>query len=647
MIPRIKKGNSFFIGHDAGTNEKLYLSLRWLNEKNLHVIGPPGEGKTRELLWLFECLCRVPRATVVLMNPKGGLARMARDYVLGHGLTKRLVWFDPGDSDTAISYNPLWPNGLAVAAHAKAVRESIRSAWGQANLDQTPQLARLLYLSLGVCRALELTIADAVQLLRSGAAGAPLRRKLLPHLAANRTHHFFHEALTWFDSLSERRQDELGASTLARLEAFISDPAIASMLTAPRSLDMASIISDHKILLVNLEIKRPLALDDVRLLGRMIVNDIVSHVFARPAEERGPVYFFLDEAHQFLTEDLAQALDMGRELGLHVIVSHQNLDQLRQEDQNGRIYGSVMKCARVKMIFGDCAADDLDTLLRDAMIDGFDPLKIKDELTSLELSPVESSRLVVSFGITKGSASGTTQTTARGRSRSTFESQGTTVGTGSAISSGHATGTFTGVSAGEIMLANGDMTFGTHETSGTTSGESLSESFMNTENYSNASGVQDGVSQSESTGTNSLVTTGMTMNVTKTPFYEYERRRNVSSRTFETEQEYLTKCLQRAKAQPVGHFLLKLPKRPARFVRAPFVPDPRITERRKVANLARVYEQPCYRDRATDNEPIPTAPYQIENPEVDFVDVRIPSSRFKQQPLEFSEAPPPSFLEEK
>ena len=134
------------------------------------LLGPPGEGKTRELLWLFECLCRIPRATVVLMNPKGGLARMARDYVLSHGLTKRLVWFDPGDPDTAISYNPLWPNGLAVAAHAKAVRESIRSAWGQANLDQTPQLARLLYLSLGVCRALELTIADAVQLLRSGAA---------------------------------------------------------------------------------------------------------------------------------------------------------------------------------------------------------------------------------------------------------------------------------------------------------------------------------------------------------------------------------------------------------------------------------------------------------------------------------------------
>ena len=41
-----------------------------------------------------------------------------------------------------------------------------------------------------------------------------------------------------------------------------------------------------------------------------------------------------------------------------------------------------MKSARVKIIFGDCAADDLDILLRDAMIDGYDSMKIKDELTN-------------------------------------------------------------------------------------------------------------------------------------------------------------------------------------------------------------------------------------------------------------------------
>ncbi len=323
------------------------------------------------------------------------------------------------------------------------------------------------------------------------------------------------------------------------------------------------------------------------------------------------MYLILDECHQFLTDDLAQILDMGRELGCHVIAAHQNLDQLRQEDQNGRIYGSVMKSARVKVIFGDCAADDLDILLRDAMIDRFDPMKIKDELTTLELDPVETSRLVFSVSASAGHSTGETEAHSRGASHSTFESQGTTVGIGSAISSGHSSGEFAGVSAGEMILANGDITLGTHETSGTTSGDFSSESSINTESWSNASGVQDTVSESEATGTTRGTSSGTATGVARVPFYEYRKSRRVSSRTYETEQEFLTKCLQKAKAQPVGHFILKLPKRPALFLRAPFVRDPWITERRRAANLERVYAQPCYERRDQPGQPPVRSSYQL------------------------------------
>src|SRR5207302_2560733 len=108
-------------------------------------------GKTRLLLHLFECVCQVPKSTIVLMIAKGALARYARGWCLADGGTERLVWFDPADG--RVGYNPLRPNGTSLATHAKAVRESIRSAWGQANFDATPQLSRLLFLSIGVCRA--------------------------------------------------------------------------------------------------------------------------------------------------------------------------------------------------------------------------------------------------------------------------------------------------------------------------------------------------------------------------------------------------------------------------------------------------------------------------------------------------------------
>src|SRR6267378_3486645 len=103
MTPQVKR-NSIFIGTDTATQKKLYLLLKWFNERNWHVLGPPGEGKTRLLLHLFQCLCLIPRSTVVVLNCKGALGRMCRDWALGNGLTKRLVWFDP---NAPIGYNPL------------------------------------------------------------------------------------------------------------------------------------------------------------------------------------------------------------------------------------------------------------------------------------------------------------------------------------------------------------------------------------------------------------------------------------------------------------------------------------------------------------------------------------------------------------
>jgi len=619
--PKVKR-KSILIGTDPATNQPTYLDLKWLQQKNLHVLGPPGEGKSRFLLNLFEALCWVPGASIILINPKGSLGRMARDYVLSHGLTKRLVWLDPGDEDATLGYNPLLPNSMAVAAHAKAVREAIRAAWGQANLDATPQLARLLFLSLGVCRALHLTLSDAVQLLRSGAAGAPLRRKLIPALGIHQDHRFFHQALAWFDSLSERRQEELSASTLARLEAFVSDPVIAAMLTASRTLHIQDVIKGHKILIVNTEIRRPLSLDDVRLFDRLIINDIVSQQFA---DATADTYLIGDECHQFLTSDLCQALDMGRELRLHTILAHQNLDQLRQEDESGRVYGAVMKCARVKVLFGDLAADDLDVLLRDAMIDQFDPMRVKDELTNLELDPHEATREVetngVSVGGSFGLSRGSSSAVARGRSRGFSRQVGASHSHSDAFSMVHSSATSSGMSMGETLLPNGDMMSMEHTIDGSSEADASGTTTTDTYGEFQSEGSQYGSSKTKIDGTQVGANLGINANVNRTtsrvPFYEYVKRRIVSSRTFETEQEFLTKCLQKVKALPRGHFLLKLPKRPAMFLCAPFVRDPQITERRRTANLERVYDQPCY-ERRSKPLGITAAPaYQLPAPAVE------------------------------
>ena len=620
--------SNLYLGTDIENGRSVSLLQEWF-ETHLHLIGPPGRGKTRLLLWIFKHLLRDPKATIVLVNPKGALARMARDLTISEGQVKRLVWFDPADRDV-MGYNPLWPTTRPVATQAKAVREAIRSAWGQASFDETPQLARLLLLSLAVSIALRGTLLDAVRLLRSGSSGDRVRSTLLAGLASNEARGerellmFLREALKWFDALDDRRQEELGASTLARLEAFVCDPVVCRILTQKNSLDMSRLIAEHRVLLVNLEMNRPLGIDDVRLLGRFIVNDVLNSVFARGGIANGPVYLLLDEAHHFATHDLCAILDQGRELGLHCILAHQNLGQLRREDRSDYVYDSVRGSALTKFYFGGLAKEDLDILVPDACIEQYDRFKIKDELTSVSFAPVESRRTVVTesrnVGITAGRAQGKSCSRSRvdalGFSRTKGRSTTDGESSGNVSSSGFVIGSQSSHGGGETLLPNGDIVDTSSELDGTSESyvDNQSDSYgeMHTRGTQRSKSVQRSRANGRAHGSQEVrsvnFSEGKSRSMAETPFYEYREMERVSSRTYETEQEFATDALQKVKRQPKGHAFLKVPGKSGRFLRLPWVSTPWISEKTRNAALERVYKLPFY-SRPND----PTEPRLLED----------------------------------
>jgi hypothetical protein len=613
MALRFKR--PLLLGRDIDSGGSVSLGQDWF-ETHLHLIGPPGRGKTRLLFWIYQHLCRDPNATIVLVNPKGALARMARDWTISQGQSKRLLWFDPIDRRAILGYNPLAPTSSSVATQSERVREAIRSAWGQGSFDQTPQLARLLHLSLAVSIALQLTLVDAVRLLRSGPAGARVRKVLLAGLAGDGARGerellaFLTEALTWFDSLGERRQEELSASTLARLEPFVAHPIIRRIISQRRCINFADLVANHKILIVNLEIGRPFLKDNVKLLGRFIVNDVLNTVFGRPNSPNEPVYLMLDEAQHFATQDLCSILDMGRELGLHCVLAHQNLGQLRREDNTNYVYESVRGCALTKFYFGGLQKEDLDILVPDACIEKYDPYKVKDELTALSLDPIESRREVVTegtnHGISTGAARGKSQSRSRVDARGISQSKGesTTDGesSGSTSSSGFVTGSQSGYGGSETMLPNGEIIETLSEMDGTSESyvDSQSDSFSetHTRGIHRSKSTQHSRARGRAEGTQDVrslnVTEGVSRSAASTPFYEYDKEYRVSSRTFEGEPEFITKMLQKMMSQPRGHVFLKVPGKPGRFLKLPWVSTPWISEKTRSAGLERVYSLPFY-----------------------------------------------------
>ena len=148
----------------------------------------------------------------------------------------------------------------------------------------------------------------------------------------------------------------------------------------------------------------------------------------------------IDECQNFATADLCRALDQGRELGLHCVLAHQYLEQLKQEEQSGLLFHSVLNCARTKVIFGGLSTQELELLTPEVMIDQYDPYRVKDELHSLECEPMESTREIVTQGETASQNLTQSKGTSQGRSSSRMQSaqysQGRAVGMSRNIGTG-------------------------------------------------------------------------------------------------------------------------------------------------------------------------------------------------------------------
>ena len=626
------------IGRDIQSGEPINLSLARLSE-HVDVVGPTGCGKTRSImLKAFQELAPMTDVSVIAVTCKGDYATMCSDWAIAHGLTDKLVMFKPG-AGPLVGFNPLKRNGWPPERHAKMARTAVLAARGEHSLDETPQLARLLFLCLAVALEQGFTLIEAARLLRPGRSA--FRTNMLRVVESE----FLRESLQWFDSLKDSRQEEIAASTVGRLENFVGDPLIRAILTEQeRCLDIGDVIRNRKKLCIDVGLYNPLVPDDAKTMLRLLINNVLAHKFDTPAAAQTPTILLLDEIQEYATEDLATALTLGRELKLFVVMAHQFPSQLKLSAEDSHLFESVQHCCRTKIIFGGVHVSELEGIVKELVIDQFNPRLVKDERKTPYFEAVESTRDTVTRGVSVGGSvgvnSGASSATARGRSRGNSRQWGASHSHSDAFSMVHSSATNAGVSMGETLLPNGE-TIAVHhnvegtseaDASGTTRSDTYGEFQSQGEQYSTSESMIDGTQSGVSAGLNGSVA----YSVSRAPFYEYLKRWIVSSRTFQTLDEFLTISLQTIKAQPCGHFVVKVPEHKAIFVRAHFVRVPWVSNAVRTRALQRVHERL-----------LPSGCNAVEAfKPVALIDGAVPSPT--QAPMiEFSEPPPPSFLEKK
>lgn len=363
------------IGKNTKTGRNAFIKES-ARSTHMQVIGSTGTGKSKFLEWMIrqdiknnEGLC--------LLDPHGTLYDkivnyIAKNQLVEHGLRK-VVLLDLRDNEWSFGFNPLRMSSSSTSFLVDSMIEACSAVWGNEDTNKTPLLKRCLRGVFHVLAEKGLSLNEAYHLIDSA---NPQIRQFLAHDIKDP---IIHNEWANFNKKATREFDETFMSTRNRLMEFLHSPIIRKIVGQNEdTIDFKKLMDEGYIVLVNLSVRGGLSQANSQLLGALIINDLFINALGRE-EGAKPFYLYIDECADYITDDIGRILDQCRKFGLHAILSHQTLAQLRQKGE--RIYQSVMANAKTKVIFGGLEFNEARELTQNIFIDCINFAEWKKGLT--------------------------------------------------------------------------------------------------------------------------------------------------------------------------------------------------------------------------------------------------------------------------
>ena len=351
-------GRSVLLGTTRRGNEV------WLPQEvrrtHMHVLGASGRGKSKFLEHLIREDIRQGNG-LCLIDPHGELYDDLLRWIEVRGFfdRRKIILLEPTSEGWTFGFNPLnfgasSPDQLTFAVDAMV--KACAQVWGGEDMTQTPRLKRVLGSVFYALAAKRLTLLEALVLTNHEQLDA--RRYLTRDLPNS----VFADQWQRLNALGFREFDEEFSSTTNRLFEFLRAEIVQNVIgQKERVLDFGQAMDEGHIVLVNLASRGRLSDDNARLLGALMVNDLFLKARHRPKDSR-PFYLYIDECALFVNEDIGRILNETRKFGLHSILAHQHLSQLRTAGDT--IYSSVMTNAQTKVVFGGLSVEDAEVMAR-------------------------------------------------------------------------------------------------------------------------------------------------------------------------------------------------------------------------------------------------------------------------------------------
>ncbi len=325
--------------------------------KHTYVIGASGTGKST---FLLNCIMQdIERGEgLAVLDPHGDLIDQVMERI-PENRWDDVILFDPSDEDFPIGFNILSAHSeiekQLLASDLVAVFKRLSTAWG----DQMNSVLGNAILSF-----LESERGGTLADMRRFLVEKEYREEFLTTVKDRENIYYWQKE---FPILTGRPQGPL----LTRLDTFLRPKLVRFMVAQKENrLDFAEIMNGRKIFLAKLA-QGGIGEENSFLLGSLIVSKFHQLALARQemrAADRRPFYLYIDEFHNFVTPSMASILSGARKYRLGLVLAHQELRQVKNEEVAGAIIANPY--TRVCFRLGDQDARKLE--------DGFSFFDAKD-----------------------------------------------------------------------------------------------------------------------------------------------------------------------------------------------------------------------------------------------------------------------------
>ena len=291
---------------------------------HIYLIGKTGSGKTT----LLENLIfqdGLNGKGLIYFDPHGDSSQK-----LYHIFQKRnlpnVTYFDVADNPQGIGYNPirripLNKRPLAVSGILEVFKKIWDDSWGVRMEHIFRNCLFTLYDQPSA------NLSDILRLLNDKAYRINAQRNITNQAVK----------LFWqkeFDKYSYRYRADSMAPIQNKVGAFMSNPILSEVLTAPKdNLSFRKIMDEGKIVLVNLS-KGKIGEDASHLLGGLLMTSVGLAAYSRSdilEEERKDFTLYADEFQNFTTLSIVNMASELRKYRVAMILAHQYLDQLEKD----------------------------------------------------------------------------------------------------------------------------------------------------------------------------------------------------------------------------------------------------------------------------------------------------------------------------